>query len=93
MIKPMNGNVLVEYVESADNMLGGIIIPETANRTTQEAIIVAVGGGKYVDGKKVPIKFKVGDRVFVNKHTKTDLCYDDKDHILIKAEDILAKTE
>ena len=89
----MNGNVLVEYIKSTDNIIGDIIIPETANRTTQEAIIVAVGGGKHVDGKKVPIQFKIGDRVFINKHSKSDLCYDDKHHILIKAEDILAKTQ
>ncbi len=46
----------------------GIIIPDTAKEKPEQGTVVAVGAGKYVDGKLVAPAVKVGDKVMFSKY-------------------------
>jgi chaperonin GroES len=85
-VKPLGDRILVKPVDAAEKTSGGIIIPQTAQEKTQEAKVVAIGASE-------DIKVKVGDRVLHDKYAGTTLKVDGADHIIIKAEDVLAIVE
>ncbi len=55
-IQPLGDRVLVEAVEAADEqVMDGIVIPDSAKEKPQESKVIALGTGKTDDnGKKVP---------------------------------------
>ena len=93
-IRPLRDRVLVEPVEEAESIKGGIIIPDTAKEKPQEGIVVAVGKGKTdKDGKLVPMEVKKGDKVLMPKYGGTEVKINDKEYKIINEEDIVAVVE
>ena len=82
-IKPLGDRILVKSVSAEVKTAGGIYIPDTAQEKTQEAIVVAVGEGKEV-------KVKAKDRIIYDKYAGTSIKIDGEEHMIIKAEDVLA---
>lgn len=66
-VKPLADRVLVKEIvqESGGEMKSGIFIPETVNddKGAKKGTVVAVGPGRYDDGKLVPLQVAVGDTV------------------------------
>jgi len=90
-IQPLGDRVLVETVEGAEQVKGGIVIPDTAKEKPQEAQVVALGTGKLDDkGNKIPFDVKVGDKVLTSKYGGTEVKFDDKEYKILSASDILA---
>ena len=92
-IKPLTDHLLVERVEPKDTVKGGIVIPDSAKEKPQEAVVKAVGPGKLVDGKRVPVEIKKGETVLISKYGGTEVKYDDKEYLLIREDDVLAIIE
>ena len=59
----------------------------------QVAEVVAVGPGKTVDGKLVPVQLKVGDKVLMSKYSGTEVKVDGEEYTILREEDILAVVE
>ncbi len=73
---------------------GGIILPETVTKERPEkAKVIAVGPGKMVDGKLVPVDLKKGDIVLFTKYGPNEIKVDDKEYLIAREEDILAIVE
>jgi chaperonin GroES len=90
-ITPLYDRVLLKRVEAAEEVRGGIIIPDTAKEKPQEAEVVAVGEGKFDDeGKRVPMSVKAGDFVLLGKYSGTDIKIDDTEHTIVREDEILA---
>lgn len=90
-IKPLGNRVLLEPMESSEQMKGGIVIPDSAKEKPQEFKVVAVGTGKTDDnGKKIPMDVKVGDIVLTSKYGGTEIKHNDKEYKIITCDDILA---
>ena len=62
-LKPVADRVIVKYFETEDKTASGIVLPDSSKEKTQQAEVIAVGSGKIVDGKEVPVQVKPGDRV------------------------------
>ncbi len=60
--EPLADRVVVKPLEEAEQMRGGLYIPDTAKEKPQQGEIVAVGPGRYEDGKRIPPDVKVGTR-------------------------------
>ena len=89
-IKPLGDRVLVKQVEEAEQIRGGIIIPDAAKEKSQEAEVVALGTGKIDDsGKTQPFHVKVGDRVIISKYGGTEVKIGDQAYQLVREDDIL----
>ena len=82
-IKPLGERILVKIKTSDEKTSGGIVIPQTAQEKTQEGIVVSVGDSP-------DIKVKKGDVIIYDKYAGTQIKIDDKDHLILKAEDVLA---
>lgn len=90
-IKPLGNRVLLRRVEEAEQVKGGIIIPDTAKEKPQEAEVVALGTGKKgEDGSDHEFLVAVGDRVLTSKYGGTEVKLGDVDYILLDEDDILA---
>ncbi len=90
-IQPLGDRVLVQAVEAAEQVKGGIFIPDTAKEKPQEAKVVALGTGKVDEnGKKLPFDVKVGDLVLTSKYGGTEVKIDDQEYKILNSEDILA---
>ena len=50
-LKPVADRVIVKYFETEDKTASGIVLPESSKEKTQQAEVIAVGGGKVVEGK------------------------------------------
>lgn len=89
-IKPLGDRVVVKVLEKEETTKSGIVLPETAKEKPQEGEILAVGSGEMVDGKRVPLEVKEGDRVIYSKYAGTEIKMDDEEYLILRQSDILA---
>ncbi len=90
-IRPLHDRVLAKRIEEAEQVRGGIIIPDTAKEKPQEAEIIAVGPGKIQDdGSRAPMDVKKGDKVLIGKYSGSEIKIDDEDYVILREDEILA---
>lgn len=89
-IQPLGDRVLVEPKQESEEKIGSLYVPDTAKEKPQEGKVVAVGNGKYVDGKQVPLDVKVGDKVLYGKYAGTEIKQAGHEYLIIRESDILA---
>lgn len=92
-IKPLADRVVIKMTEAEETTKSGIILTGSAKEKPQVAVIVAVGEGKYEDGKLVPMTVKVGDKVLTSKYSGTEVKVDGEEYTILRQEDILAIVE
>ena len=92
-LKPLLDRVVVKLVEMEETTKTGIILPGTAKEKPQVAEVVAVGSGGIVDGEKVEMTVKVGDRVVTSKYAGTEIKCDGVEYNIVRIGDILAIVE
>ena len=84
---------MVKVIQAEEVTKGGVILPGTAKEKPQQGEVVAVGTGQYIDGKKVELEVKVGDRVIFSKYAGTEVKLDGEEYLLLRESDILAIIE
>ncbi|PWI56666.1 co-chaperone GroES [Sulfoacidibacillus thermotolerans] len=93
MIKPLGDRIVLRMVEREEKTSSGIVLPDSAKEKPQEAEVVAVGPGRYEDGKLVAVDVKVGDRVIFSKYAGTEVKYDGTEYLIVRESDILGVIE
>lgn len=93
MIKPLGDRVVIKVSEGDIKTASGIVLPDTAKEKPQEGTVVAVSDGKYVEGKKIALDVKVGDKVIFSKYAGTNVKFDGTDYLIVRDSDILAVVE
>jgi chaperonin GroES len=93
-LRPLGNRVLVRRLESEEKLKGGIILPETAKKKQEQALVVAIGTGKKdKSGNLIPIPVKIGDIILMEKYSGQEVTVQDEEFIIIKADDIIAIIE
>ena len=92
-LKPLGDKIIVEVLGAKDRTKGGIILPDTAKEKPQEGEILAVGPGKYVEGKLIPLEVKVGDRILFSKYGGDEIKIEGEELKIISESDVLAVIE
>ena len=89
-VKPLHDRLLVTRIEDKPQKTAGIIIPDSAKEKPMEGKVIAVGSGRVLeDGKKVPLEVKVGDRILLGKYAGTEVKIDDKEHVIVREDEVL----
>ncbi|OHB10469.1 MAG: hypothetical protein A3G05_01800 [Candidatus Zambryskibacteria bacterium RIFCSPLOWO2_12_FULL_45_14] len=95
-IRPFGDRVLVRPF-TEDQVKGnkgdhyGIIIPDTVSKEkSAQGKVLAVGEGKWVEGKLVPVRIKVGETVVFSKYGYDEIEQNGEELYLLKEENILA---
>ena len=91
--RPLHDRVIVKRVQEEEKTAGGIIIPDTAKEKPQEGKVVAVGPGKYEDGKVIPLGVKAGDKILFGKYSGAEIKLDGEEHLIMREDDILGIIE
>lgn len=93
MLKPLNDRVVLKMTEAEETTKSGIILSSGSKEKPQIAEVIAVGPGGEVDGKKITMQVKKGDKVVINKYSGTEVKYEGEDYIIVRQDDILAIAE
>lgn len=88
-IRPLGDRIVVEpKLESKS--AGGIVIPDTAEGKPMEGTVIAIGSGRYLDGKILPLQVKVGERILFGKYSGTNVKLDNnKEYLVMREEDVM----
>lgn len=91
---PLGDRVIIRPLsaeELDERTISGIIIPDTVSKEKPEqGEVVAVGDGKWIDGAKVPLTLKIGDRVIFSKYGYDEVKYKGEEFYVLKEDSILA---
>ena len=89
-VAPLADRVVVKPLEEAEQMRGGLYIPDTAKEKPQQGNIVAVGPGRFEKDARVPMDVKVGDKVLYGKYSGTEVTIEGEQLLILRESDILA---
>lgn len=89
-LKPLGSNVLVRPLENVQMSKGGIVLPDSAKEKPQEGEVLAVGAGKWIEGKLVPLDVAIGDKVLFTKYAPNEVKVDGEELYILEEKDILA---
>ena len=89
-IKPLGDRVVVKRVEEEQITRGGIVLPDSAKEKPQKGKVLAVGAGRFEDGKRIPLDVKEGDTVLFAKYGGTEVEIEGEELIILSERDLLA---
>ena len=96
MLRPVGDHMLVKPSSTEEVTKAGIVLPGTAQQKPHEGEVLAVGSGKFIDGKLVSfadLGVKVGDLVMFTKYGPTEIEVDGEDLYMLESGDILGVIE
>lgn len=93
MIKPLQDRVLIKMIESEETTKSGIILSNSSKEKPQIAEVLEVGPGGEIEGSKVEMIVKKGDKVIASKYSGTEVKYEGEELLIVKQGDILAIVE
>ena len=89
-VTPLADRVVIKALEDAEQMRGGLYIPDTAKEKPQQGEVVAVGPGRYEKDQRVPMEVKVGNKVLYGKYSGTEVTIDGEQYLILRESDVLA---
>ncbi|KAJ2742409.1 mitochondrial heat shock protein Hsp10 [Coemansia sp. BCRC 34301] len=96
-IIPLLDRVLIQRVKAETKTATGILLPEKAVEKLNEGVVIAVGPGSVTkDGTTIPTGLAEGDRVLLPSYGGSPIKLEavkDKEYLLFRAEEILAKLQ
>ena len=92
-LEPLGDRVVIQYQKAEEKTESGIILPDSAKEKPQEAVVIAVGPGKWKDGRKVDPQVKEGDKVILSDYAGTEVRIDKEEYKIVNQDDILAIVE
>src|SRR3954454_16414313 len=90
-LKPLGDRLIVEVLEEEEVTASGIVLPDTAKEKPQRGKVLAVGKGRYEDGKLVPLDLEVGDEIVYSKYGGTEVKVEADEYLILRESDVLAK--
>jgi chaperonin GroES len=90
-LQPLGDRLIVRSIEAEEVTASGIVLPDTAKEKPQRGTVLAVGEGRYEDGKRIPLDVAEGDEVIYSKYGGTEVKIDGEDLLILRESDVLAK--
>ena len=93
-VRPLHDRLIVERIEDTEQMVDGIIIPDTAKEKPQQGKVLAVGKGKVRDdGAITPLDVKAGDTVLFGKYSGQEIKLDGTEYFIMREDEVLGVIE
>jgi chaperonin GroES len=88
---PLGEKVVVKRLEAEDTTAGGIMLPDTAQKSPQQGRVLSVGDGRLLaDGSRAGHQVSEGDRVLFNEYAGTEVVVDGEELLIMDEAEILA---
>jgi chaperonin GroES len=92
--RPLHDRVIIRRLDEGEQVVGGIIIPDTAKEKPQQGKIIAAGRGRMgKDGLVIPLDVKAGDTVLFGKYAGTEIKIDGEDLLIVREDELLGVIE
>ena len=91
-LTPLGDRIVVKPSEKEGEkvLASGIIIPETVDKEKPaKGEVIAVGAGKYEEGKRIPLQVKVGDIVLFSKYGYDEVKIEGQEYYILSESNIL----
>ena len=89
-VKPLHDRIIVKRIEEGEQVVGGIIIPDSAKEKPQQGKVIAVGAGKIDDkGKRMPLDVKDGDTILFGKYSGQEIKLDGEEFLIMREDEVL----
>jgi len=92
-LRPIGERILVRPLAQEEKLKSGIILPDTAKEKPQEGEVMAIGDGKWIEGKLMPLSVRKGDKVLFSKYGGDEIKIDGEELKILQESDILAIIE
>ena len=93
-VRPLHDRLIIDRIEDTDQMVGGIIIPDTAKEKPQQGKVLAAGKGTVRDdGSVTPLDVQAGDTVLFGKYAGQEITLDGTEYFIMREDDILGVIE
>ena len=93
-VRPLHDRIIVERLEETEQVVGSIIIPDTAKEKPHQGKIIAAGKGKVKDdGTVTPMDVKEGDTVLFGKYSGQEIKLDGVEFLIMREDEILGVVE
>ena len=92
-IKPLGDKVFLQPLKEEEKTKSGLYLPDSAKEKPKQAKVLAVGEGKYIEGKLMPPAVKVGDTVLIKEWGGDEIKVDGETYKIVEESDILGIIE
>ena len=93
-LRPLHDRIVVRRLESGEENIGGIIVPDSAKEKPQRGTVMAVGSGVVKeDGTRTALDVKPGDVILFGKYTNQEIKLDGEDYLVMRENEVLAVIE
>jgi chaperonin GroES len=93
-LRPLHDRILVQRIEEEEQVVGGIIIPDSAKEKPQQGKVIAVGAGKAdKDGKRIALDVKANDTILFGKYSGQEIKIDGQEYLIMREDEVLAVVE
>jgi chaperonin GroES len=92
-LTPLHDRIVVKRSEEKETVKGSIIVPDTAKEKPQEGEVIAVGPGKFHDGKRIPLDVEAGDRVLFGKYGGSEIKIEEEEYLILREDEVLGKLQ
>ena len=93
-VRPLHDRIIVERIEESEQVVGGIIIPDTAKEKPQQGKVIAAGKGKVKDdGTIAPLDVQAGDTVLFGKYSGQEIKLEGVEFLIMREDEILGVVE
>ncbi|CAI5955659.1 unnamed protein product [Closterium sp. NIES-64] len=88
-LAPVGDRVLVRLEQVEERTAGGLLLPSSSQSKPQGGKVVAVGDGRTIGDKTVPVGLEAGARVVYSKYAGTEVDYEGAPHVLLREDDVV----
>jgi len=90
-ITPLNGYLVLKPVETSEEMVGNIILPDMGKERPETGEVIETSGTyNYNSDTTIPSNLKVGDVVLIPKMGTTKISLAGEDYFITKETEVLA---
>ena len=90
-VRPLHDRIIVQRLEEGEQVIGGIIVPDSAKEKPQQGKVIAAGNGKVKDdGKRVALDVKAGDTILFGKYSGQEIKLDGEEYLIMREDEVLA---
>ena len=93
-VKPLADRVVVKPLEEAEQMRGGLYIPDTAKEKPSQGEVLAVGPGKKLDNGSVQaVDLNVGDKILFGQYAGSTVKVDGEELLIMNESEVFGVIE
>lgn len=89
--RPLHDRLIVRRLDEGEQIVGGIIVPDSAKEKPQRGEVIAVGLGKVKeDGSRQKPDVAAGNTVLFGKYSGQEITIDGQEYLIMREDDVLA---